>query len=138
MKQNKTQKTNKSVSLFLSDIEEKQKYNDCKSLLTLMSEITTCEPKMWGTSIIGFGEYDYRYKSGRTGNWFLTGFSPRKKELTLYLMCDLAHDGLDFIDLGKHRLGKGCLYIKKLSDINLQVLKKIIEDSIRIIKEKYA
>ncbi|MEL0301787.1 MAG: DUF1801 domain-containing protein, partial [Flavobacteriaceae bacterium] len=107
-------------------------------LLDLMGEITQAEPHLWGTSIIGFGEYHYKYKTGREGDWFLVGFSPRKQALTLYLMCDLSHDGLNFTGLGKHKLGKGCLYIKRLSDINIDILKKIIKDSIRIIKEKYS
>ena len=138
MKQNKTQKTNESVRLFLSSVTEEQKRKDSYTLLNLMGEITQTEPHLWGTSIMGFGEYHYKYKTGREGDWFLTGFAPRKQALTLYLMCDLAHDGLDFKGLGKYKLGKGCLYIKRLTDINIEVLKKIIKDSIRIIKEKYS
>ncbi len=138
MKQNKTQKTNESVALFLSSITEEQKQKDSHTLLEVMREITQAEPHLWGTSIIGFGEYHYKYKTGRKGDWFLVGFSPRKQALTLYLMCDLSHDGLDFEGLGKYKLGKGCLYIKRLTDIDLEVLKKIIKDSIRIIKEKYS
>ena len=137
MKQNKTQKTNESVRLFLSSVIEEQKREDSYTLLNLMGEITQAEPHLWGTSI-GFGEYHYKYKTGREGDWFLVGFSPRKQALTLYLMCDLSHDGLNFTGLGKHKLGKGCLYIKRLSDINIDILKKIIKDSIRIIKEKYS
>lgn len=138
MTQNKTQKTNENVRLFLSSVAEEQKREDSYTLLNLMREITQVEPHLWGTSIVGFGEYHYRYKTGREGDWFLTGFAPRKQALSLYLMCDLSHDGLDFTGLGKYKLGKGCLYIKRLSDINLVVLKKIIQDSIRIIEEKYA
>ncbi len=138
MKQNKTQKTNESVRLFLSSVAEEQKREDSYTLLNLMGEITQSEPHLWGTSIIGFGEYHYKYKTGREGDWFLTGFAPRKQALTLYLMCDLSHDGLDFNGLGKHKLGKGCLYIKRLSDIDVKVLKRIIQDSIRIIEEKYS
>jgi len=138
MKQNKTQKTNESISLFLSSVTEEQKREDSYTLLNLMREITQAEPHLWGTSIIGFGEYHYKYKTGREGDWFLTGFAPRKQALTLYLMCDLSHDGLDFTGLGKYKLGKGCLYIKRLNDINMAILKSIIKDSIRIIKEKYS
>lgn len=138
MKQNKTQKTNESVRLFLSSVTEEQKRKDSYTLLNLMGEITQAEPHLWGTSIVGFGEYHYKYKTGREGDWFLTGFSPRKQALILYLMCDLFHDGLDYSGLGKYKLGKGCLYIKRLSDINIAVLKSIIKDSIRIIKEKYS
>lgn len=103
-----------------------------------MQEITGEFPHLWGKSIVGFGEYHYIYKSGREGDWFLTGFSPRKQALSLYLMCDLSHDGLDFKGLGKYKKSKGCLYIKRLSDVDLEVLKRIIEDSIKIIKEKYS
>jgi len=137
MTQNKTQKTNENVRLFLSSVAEEQKREDSYTLLNLMGEITQAKPHLWGTSIVGFGEYHYKYKTGREGDWFLTGFAPRKQALTLYLMCDLSHDGLDFTGLGKYKLGKVCLYIKRLSDINLAVLKKIIQDSIRIIEEKY-
>ena len=90
MKQNKTQRTDNSVSLFLDQIEPEQKRNDSFTLVDLMSKITSEEPKLWGTSIIGFGDYHYKYKSGREGDWFLTGFSPRKNALTVYLMCDLS------------------------------------------------
>ena len=138
MKENKTQKTNDNVALFLSSIEDEQKQKDCYSLLEMMQEITQAPPHMWGTSIVGFGEYHYRYKSGREGDWFLTGFAPRKQALTLYLMCDLSHDGLNFDGLGKHKKGKGCLYIKRLSDIDRDLLKRIIKDSIKIIEQKYS
>ena len=138
MKENKTKQTNENVEWFLSSIEEDQKREDCQNLLDIMQEITQQPPKMWGTSIVGFGEYHYKYKTGREGDWFLTGFAPRKQALTLYLMCDLSHDGLDFEGLGKYKKGKGCLYLKRLSDINLNVLKRIIKDSIKIIEEKYS
>ncbi|MGB1445837.1 MAG: DUF1801 domain-containing protein [Flavobacteriaceae bacterium] len=138
MKENKTKQTNENVEWFLSSIEEDQKREDCQNLLDIMQEITQQPPKMWGTSIVGFGEYHYKYKTGREGDWFLTGFAPRKQALTLYLMCDLSHDGLDFEGLGKYKKGKGCLYVKRLSDVNLNVLKRIIKDSIKIIEEKYS
>lgn len=138
MKENKTKQTNENVEWFLSSIEEDQKREDCQNLLDIMQEITQQPPKMWGTSIVGFGEYHYKYKTGREGDWFLTGFAPRKQALTLYLMCDLLHDGLDFEGLGKYKKGKGCLYVKRLSDVNLNVLKRIIKDSIKIIEEKYS
>ena len=138
MKENKTKQTNENVEWFLSSIEEDQKREDCQHLLDIMQEITQQPPKMWGTSIVGFGEYHYKYKTGREGDWFLIGFAPRKQALTLYLMCDLSHDGLDFEGLGKYKKGKGCLYVKRLSDVNLNVLKRIIKDSIKIIEEKYS
>ena len=138
MKQNKTQRTDNSVSLFLDQIEPEQKRKDSHALVALMSKITAEEPKLWGTSIIGFGDYHYKYKSGREGDWFLTGFSPRKNALTVYLMCDLSHEGLDFDGLGKYKLSKGCLYFKKIEDVDLNVLTQIIKDSIEIIKKLYS
>ncbi len=137
MKKNKTQKTSENVEWFLTSISEDEKRLDSLKLLDIMQDITQAPPTMWGTSIVGFGEYHYKYKSGREGDWFLTGFAPRKQALTLYLMCDLSHDGLNFDGLGKHKKGKGCLYIRRLSDIDLTVLKKLIVDSIEIIKKKY-
>lgn len=131
-------KNKRKRSLVLIFYRRGAKQRDSNTLLNLMSEIAQAPAHLWGTSIIGFGEYHYKYKTGREGDWFLVGFSPRKQALTLYLMCDLSHDGLDFTGLGKYKLGKGCLYIKRLSDIDLEVLKRIIQDAIRIIKEKYA
>ena len=138
MKQNKTQRTDNSVSLFLDQIEPEQKRKDSHALVALMSQITAEKPKLWGTSIIGFGDYHYKYKSGREGDWFLTGFSPRKNALTVYLMCDLSHEGLNFDGLGKYKLSKGCLYFKKVEDVDLNVLTQIIKDSIEIIKKTYS
>ena len=138
MKQNKTQRTDNSVSLFLDQIEPEQKRKDSHALVALMSQITAEKPKLWGTSIIGFGDYHYKYKSGREGDWFLAGFSPRKNALTVYLMCDLSHEGLDFDGLGKYKLSKGCLYFKKIEDVDLNVLTQIIKDSIEIIKKMYS
>ena len=138
MKQNKTQRTDNSVSLFLDQIEPEQKRKDSHALVALMSQITAEKPKLWGTSIIGFGDYHYKYKSGREGDWFLTGFSPRKNALTVYLMCDLSHEGLNFDGLGKYKLSKGCLYFKKIEGVDLNVLTQIIKDSIEIIKKMYS
>ena len=138
MKQNKTQRIDNSVSLFLDQIEPEQKRKDSHALVALMSQITAEKPKLWGTSIIGFGDYHYKYKSGREGDWFLTGFSPRKNALTVYLMCDLSHEGLDFDGLGKYKLSKGCLYFKKIEGVDLNVLTQIIKDSIEIIKKMYS
>ena len=138
MKQNKTQRTDNSVSLFLDQIEPEQKRKDSYALVALMSKITAEEPKLWGTSVIGFGDYHYKYKSGREGDWFLTGFSLRKNALTVYFMCDLSHEGLNFDGLGKYKLSKGCLYFKKVEDVDLNVLTQIIKDSIEIIKKMYS
>jgi len=132
MSSNKTQPTTASVALFLNALFPEQKKNDSWTLFRLMEKITRAQGVLWGTSIIGFGNYQYKYASGRSGDWFLTGFSPRKNALTLYLMCDISHDQIDFDGLGKYKKGKGCIYIKKLENINLTVLEKIIITSISL------
>ena len=138
MAQNKTQKNDGDVHAFIAQVLPFDKQQDCMALLALMQDITQATPKMWGSSIIGFGEYRYTYASGRSGDWFLCGFSPRKKALTLYLMCDLSHPNLPFDGLGKYSTGKGCLYVKALEDIDLKVLEKLIRASIKMTQDKYS
>jgi len=123
---------------FLDQIEPEQKRKDSYALVALMTKTTSEEPKLWGTSIIGFGDYHYKYKSGHEGDWFLTGFSPRKNALNVYLMCDLTDEDLNFDGLGKYKLSKGCLYFKKIEDVDLNVLTQIIKNSIEIIKKIYS
>lgn len=123
----KTKPKEKSVEDFLNAVEHPQRKADGFELLEIMKEVTKEEPVMWGPSIIGFGSYHYKYASGREGDWPITGFSPRKRSLSIYLT-----PGLDDISdllgvLGKHRVGKGCLYINKLSDVDIDVLKEIIK-----------
>ena len=125
----KTKPTGKSPSKFVNAIEDEQKRKDCKLLMKMMKAATGKRPKMWGDSIVGYGSYHYKYKSGREGDWFLTGFSPRKRELSLYIM-----DGFDahaklLKKLGKHKTSVCCLYIKKLEDVDVDVLEKIINAS---------
>jgi len=132
MSSNKTQPTSASVALFLNALFPEQKKNDSWILYRLMEKITRAQGVLWGTSIIGFGNYQYKYASGRSGDWFLTGFSPRKNALSIYLMCDLSQLSLE--GLGKHKKGKGCLYIKKLEDIDFQVLERIVKTSIERLK----
>ena len=132
MSQNKTKPTNKDVIAFLKSITPQQKQDDCFSLLSLMKQETGCDPVLWGETIIGFGTYHYKYASGREGDWFLAGFAPRKSALAIYLYCDLDHKELSFDNLGKHKRGKGCLYIKKLSDIDLNILKKIVRKAVAL------
>jgi hypothetical protein len=131
----KTQKTDASVDKFLNSVNEERKRKDSFTILEIMKEITGDEPAMWGPSIIGFGSYHYKYKSGREGDWFLTGFSPRKQSLTLYL-----HYGFDQYEsllnsLGKHKTGKACLYINKLDDVDKSVLKELIKKSVDDLKK---
>lgn len=131
----KTKENSGDINKFLNSVDNEQKRNDSFVLLELMKKITKEEPKMWGDSIIGFGNYHYKYESGREGDWFLCGFSPRKQNLSIYLMCNF--DGLEDLlaDLGKHKKSVGCLYIKKLEDINIKVLEKMIKRAIQILKK---
>ena len=136
MSTNKTKPTTRSVELFLDDLIPEQRKKDSWTLYLLMEKITGSQGVLWGTSIIGFGDYHYKYASGREGDWFLIGFSPRKNALTLYLMCDISHESIDFSTLGKHKKGKGCLYIKKLDDVDLKALENIIKTSISLTVKK--
>lgn len=126
----KTQKNDASVEDFLNEIPDERKREDSFAILKLMQEITGEEAAMWGTSIIGFGSYRYKYASGREGEWFVTGFSPRKRNLTLYIMAGF--EGYDTLlaDLGKFKTGKSCLYINKLEDVDIPTLRRLIEQSV--------
>jgi Domain of unknown function (DU1801) len=127
----KTRRTRASVPAFLGGIANEERRRDCRRMVQLMKRATGAEPKMWGTSIVGFGSHPYRYASGREGFWFQTGFSPRKSDLTLYFMAGLAGHRALLGRLGKHKTGKCCLYIKKLSDVDLAVLRELIEKSVK-------
>ena len=129
----KTKETTASVSEFLEKIADPQRREDCLAVADIMREVTGEEPKMWGSSIVGFGRYHYKSASGREGDWLITGFSPRKGDLTLYIM-----GGFDsFADLmkklGKCKTGKSCLYVKKLADIDVGVLRKIVKKSVKLM-----
>jgi hypothetical protein len=121
-----------SVDTFLKGITDDSKRADCYQILEIMRKATKAEPKMWGTSIIGFGKYHSMYPSGREGDWFLTGFSPRKQNLTLYMNGGFVEFEDLLKQLGKHSTGKGCLYINKLEDVDLKVLKRLIKKSVKI------
>lgn len=125
--ENKTKLTDASVGDFIANITDEQQRKDSAKLVKIMSDITGEPPKMWGSSIIGFGQYHYKSKSGREGDWLTIGFSPRKDTLTLYLTYGI-DDHKSYLDkLGKHKTGKGCLYIKKLSDTDSDVLEDLIK-----------
>lgn len=130
----KTQPTTASVMKFLSGVKDEQRRKDCLKVLEIMRDITKSEPTMWGPSIVGFGSYHYKYESGREGDWFLVGFSPRKADLTLYLMHCLGPQSELFKSLGKYKAAKSCLYIKRLDDIHLPTLKKLIRESMKFVK----
>lgn len=131
----KTQKNDASVTAFLNSIEDEKKRQDSFTILALMKEVTGSDPVMWGTSIIGFGHYHYKYASGRENDWMLTGFSPRKQNLTLYIMSGFDQYGELLSKLGKHTTGKGCLYIKKLEHIDLDVLRELVKHSVEHMSE---
>jgi len=126
----KTKQNDQSVEKFLKSIADKSTREDCLAILQLMKQATKAEPKMWGASIIGFGTYHYKYESGREGDWFLTGFSPRKQNLTLYIMPGFARYEELMQKLGKYKIGKSCLYIKRLGDIDMAVLKQLVRQSV--------
>lgn len=125
--QNKTQPTKQSVSAFLNAIEDLERRKDCKTVAKLMQEITKHKPKMWGTSIVGFGEYHYTYDSGREGDFLRMGFSPRKAALTIYIMPGYTDYSELLAKLGPYKKGKSCLYLKRLEDIHMPTLKKLIK-----------
>ena len=125
----KTQKNDGDVIAFLNSVAHEKRRTDCFKILELMKEVTGETPKMWGSSIIGFGQYHYKYASGREGDWFLTGFSPRKQSLTLYIMAGFDdYDNL-MAKLGKYKTGKSCLYINKLEDVDQDVLRTLVKKS---------
>ena len=126
----KTKQTPDSVEKFLNNVGDDQRRTDCFQLLEIMKAATQTKPAMWGTSIVGFGRYQYAYKSGRTLEWFLTGFSPRKQDLTFYIMSGLERYDKLLKKLGKHKTGKSCLYIKKLDDVDLSTLKQLVKQSL--------
>lgn len=128
----KTIPTKLSVDKFLKGIKDEQKRADCYEILGLMKKATKAQPKMWGTSIVGFGNYHYVYESGREGDWFIAGFSPRKQNLTLYMMGGFSQFEDLMKKLGKHSTGKGCLYINKLEDVDTKVLREIITKSVKM------
>jgi hypothetical protein len=126
----KTKPNQQSVVEFLNGIPDELKRKDCFTLLDLMKEITQAEPQMWGDAIVGFGNYHYHYASGREGDWFLTGFSPRKQNLTVYIISGFEQYDTLLRKLGKHTTSKSCLYIKRLDDINLPTLSELVRRSV--------
>lgn len=131
MAEPKTKETTASVATFLKKVADKTRREDCQTVVEMMRDITKEEPKMWGSSIVGFGRYRYKYASGREGEWPITGFSPRKGDLTLYLMGGFESSPELMKQLGKHKTGKGCLYIKQLADVDLPVLRKLVTKSVK-------
>jgi len=137
MASNKTVETDQSVEQFLKQVPEEKKRQDSFVILELMKQVTGLEPKMWGDSMVGFGRYHYKYASGREGDYFQVGFSPRKQNLTLYIMPGFeAYEEL-LGNLGRFKTGKSCLYINKIEDIDLAVLRKLVEQSVEHMRKAY-
>lgn len=126
---NKTQLTGRSAAQFLNSIEDESRRRDCKAIAKIMKEATGHPAKMWGDSIIGFGQYHYKYASGREGDWFLAGFSPRKNNLALYIIAGLSKFEDLVAQLGKFKTGKSCLYINRLNDIDTEILRELVSKS---------
>lgn len=131
MTENKTQPTGQPVPEFLAGIADPQRRGDCETVARMMKQASGREPKMWGASIVGFGTYRYTYASGRSGEWPVIGFSPRKNDLTLYIMPGF--DGYEALmaKLGKHKTGNSCLYLKRLADVDLGTLQVLMDESVR-------
>ncbi len=138
MAKNKTQETSQDVGEFIESFANtEQKKSDSFQLIKLMQDITGCEPKMWGPTIIGFGQYHYKYASGHEGDAPLLGFSPRKAEISLYVYTGLEEHEHLLENFGKFRKGKACIYIKKLADINFKELQKVMTETIKYLKSTY-
>jgi hypothetical protein len=132
----KTTPNRASVAAFLAAIPDEDRRRDCRRVVQLMKRVTRAQPKMWGPSIVGFGSYHYKYESGREGDWFLAGFSPRKSDLTLYIMSGFPQHEALMKRLGKHKTGKSCLYIKRLADIDEGVLEELVRRSVAYVAER--
>lgn len=136
MAENKTQPTDASVERYIASKANAQQQHDCQELMALLETVTRQPPKMWGPSIVGFGAYRYTYESGRTGEAPLTGFAIRGRELVVYLDCD--DDGKALLSkLGKHKMGKACLYFKQLADLDKSVLKQLVANSVAELKRRH-
>lgn len=137
MAKNKTTETENSITDFINAVENQQKRDDSFKLLEIMRDVSGHDPKMWGPSIIGFGSYHYKYAGGHEGDAPLIGFSPRKAAISLYVFTGLDQHRHLLNDLGKFKMGKACIYIKKLSDINEEQLVLLINETIAYLKSKY-
>ena len=138
MTENKTKATGASVTSYLANIEDAVRRKDCEALVKLLTKATNQKSKMWGSSIIGFGSYHYKYDSGREGDSCITGFSSRKGDISIYLTGGFAGRDELLANLGKHKTGKGCLYIRRLSDVDLNILEQLIAASFADRKRRYS
>lgn len=130
----KTKKTAANVDEFMASVESEARRKDCLTVHAMMKEVTGDDGAMWGESMVGFGRYSYTYASGQSGEWFLTGFSPRKQNLTLYIMAGFDRYEELMSRLGKHKTGKSCLYLKSLDDVDMDVLRELITESVEAMR----
>lgn len=133
----KTQPTGGSVRAFIDAVADPQVRKDCRAVMRIMKAATGARPRMWGSSIVGYGSYHFRYASGREGDWFLTGFSPRKQSLTLYIMAGFSRYDALLKKLGRHSTGKSCLYVKRLDEIDLEVLTELVNRSVEHLRSAH-
>jgi len=137
MAENKTKPTKASVDDYIASRANEQQHDDCRQLMALLKKVTRQSPKMWGPSIVGYGSYRYNYESGRTGEMPLAGFAIRGRELVIYLVAEGEEQNLLLSKLGKHKMGKSCLYFKRLSDLDYSVLEKLMTKSVADLKRRY-
>ena len=134
----KTQLTTASVDAFLKRIADDDRRNDCQTVVRIMKKAAKSEPRMWGSSIVGFGSYHYKYQSGREADWFVVGFAPRKQDLTLYIMAGYDRFPAILARLGKYKTGKSCLYIRRLADVDQGVLEELVSASVKYMKQAHS
>ena len=134
----KTRKSDADVGAFLDRIENDERREDCRAVVELLADVTGEPPVMWGASIVGFGSYHYKYASGREGDWMATGVSPRKQSLTVYIMTGFPRHEALMKKLGRYTTGKSCLYIRKLADVDMAVLRELVRESVeQVSKGRY-
>ena len=137
MAENKTKPTDASVEAYIAAIGDAHRRSDCEFMVGLLSNVTKQAPRMWGASIVGFGTYHYKYESGREGDMCITGFASRKASISIYLVARGADQEELLGKLGKHKMGKACLYVKRLADIDTNVLQQLIADSVAEVQRRY-
>ena len=137
MAENKTKPTDASVDDYIASRANEQQYTDCRKLMTLLKRVTRQTPRMWGPSIVGYGSYSYTYESGRTGEAPVTGFAIRGREIVIYLRAEGETQRLLLSKLGKYKMGKACLYFKRLSDLDYSVLEELVTNSVADVKRRY-
>ena len=137
MAEAKTKPTTASIDEYLASRASPEQLDDCKSLMAMLKRVTKQSPKMWGPSIVGYGMYSYKYESGRTGESCITGFAVRGKELVVYLVADSPEQPELLAKLGKHKIGKSCLYIKRLADVDANILEQLVARSVEEVKRRH-